>query len=153
VNVSEEHIAESEAGIVLERFKQPSETIEEDKPSIATPAIQFIPQGIIAITGPSGCGKSTLLRELLAFEASQFSSLFPSSDIAYCSQTPWVFEGTIRDNITGQSGLDSTWYQSVIRSCELNVDLDSMPKGDATDVGSEGSKLSGGQKQRIVSYT
>ncbi|GKU21471.1 unnamed protein product [Fusarium langsethiae] len=146
---SEEHTAGPETMIVLEPFKQPNDTIKEDLPAKTDQAVRFMPQGVIAITGPSGCGKSTLLRELLAFEESQLSGVYPSNDIAYCSQTPWVFQGTVRDNIIGHSELDNTWYQSVIRICELHVDLDSMPKGDETDVGSGGSKLSGGQKQRI----
>ncbi|RGP61682.1 ABC multidrug transporter [Fusarium sporotrichioides] len=146
---SEEHIAGPETMIVLEPFKQPNDTIKEDLPAKTDQAVRFMPEGVIAITGPSGCGKSTLLRELLAFEESQLSGVYPSNDIAYCSQTPWVFQGTVRDNIIGHSELDNTWYQSVIRICELHVDLDSMPKGDETDVGIGGSKLSGGQKQRI----
>ncbi|OBS25287.1 hypothetical protein FPOA_05820 [Fusarium poae] len=141
MNASQQHIMESETSIALEHFKKPAEIIQEDPPLRSTPAIQFMPKGIIAITGPSGCGKSTLLRELLASE---------ESDIAYCSQTAWIFQGTFRDNIIGHSGLDEQWYQSVIRTCELHVDLDSMPKGDETDVGSGGSKLSGGQKQRVA---
>lgn len=104
-----------------------------------------------AITGPIGCGKSTLLKGLLtedifAKEASQASS----DGIAYCSQTPWIHDGSIRDNIIGESGLDSTWYKDVVRSCELEFDLSRMPEGDATMVGSRGQMLSGGQKQRIV---
>lgn len=71
--------------------------------------------------------------------------------MAYCSQTPWIYEGTIRDNIVGCSELDNPWYQSVLRCCDLDEDIGRMPDGDAAAVGSGGSKLSGGQRQRIVS--
>lgn len=148
---SQEKVIEPESSTALERIKQPCEKIEVLSDLRGRPPVRFVPSRIIAITGPSGCGKSTLLRRLLTFEQSQASGIFPSGDIAYCSQTPWIFEGTIRDNILGQSEVDSSWYQSVLRSCELRVDLDSMPNSDATQVGSGGSKLSGGQKQRIVS--
>jgi ABC-type transport system involved in cytochrome bd biosynthesis fused ATPase/permease subunit len=152
VSMNKESNGEPQSAIVLESFEQPNKAVDEDRSSTQIPAVRFMPKGIIAITGPSGCGKSTLLRQLLTFEESQFSSLFPSGNIAYCAQTPWIFEGSIRENIIGHSEVDNTWYQSVVRSCELHVDLGGMPKGDATDVGSGGSKLSGGQKQRIVIY-
>ncbi|KAK8134552.1 hypothetical protein PG984_006564 [Apiospora sp. TS-2023a] len=103
----------------------------------------FTPNTLTAITGPIGCGKSTLLRSLLL-------NAIPSEAIAYCQQTPWVHDGSIRDNIIGQSELDIPWYQAVIHSCELDVDIKGMPEGDATPVGSRGSRLSGGQRQRIA---
>ncbi|KAM0544993.1 hypothetical protein ACHAPJ_011574 [Fusarium lateritium] len=148
-SVSQKKVAEPESSVTLEPIKQPCEKIEVHRDLRDLPPVRFMPNEIIAITGPSGCGKSTVLRKLLAFE-SQASGPFPSGDIAYCSQTPWIFEGTVRDNILGQSEIDNSWYQSVLHSCELRVDLDSMPNGDNTEVGSGGSKLSGGQKQRIA---
>ncbi|KAK7978166.1 hypothetical protein PG988_005656 [Apiospora saccharicola] len=103
----------------------------------------FAPNALTAITGPIGCGKSTLLRSLLL-------NAIPSEAIAYCQQTPWVHDGSVRDNIIGKSELDIPWYQAVIHSCELDVDIKGMPEGDATPVGSRGSRLSGGQRQRIA---
>ena len=122
----------------------------DTKPS--HPNLGFTPRSLIAITGPIGCGKSTVLRNLLFMNQAQEPSEFLSKDIAYCPQTPWIYKGTIRDNITGQSLLNLPWYQSVIRSCELDVDIAQIPEGDRATVGSSGSKLSGGQRQRIVSY-
>ncbi|MCJ1396079.1 hypothetical protein MMC18_008967 [Xylographa bjoerkii] len=112
--------------------------------------ICFTQGSFTAITGPIGCGKSTLLKGLLSETASarNISPGFPE-DIAYCGQTPWIYDGTIRGNIVGESELDAPWYNDVIRSCELDFDLSRMPEGDATVVGSRGQKLSGGQRQRI----
>ncbi|KAF5020200.1 hypothetical protein F66182_7765 [Fusarium sp. NRRL 66182] len=149
LTASQGNNVEPGSNVALECSKQPHEKVEAHCELKGFPPIRFTPNSFIIITGPSGCGKSTVLRDLLAFEESQESSLFPSGDIAYCPQTPWIFEGTIRDNIVGQSAVDDAWYLSVIRSCELHVDLDRMPKGDGTEVDSGGSKLSGGQKQRI----
>ncbi|KAL2284671.1 hypothetical protein FJTKL_08763 [Diaporthe vaccinii] len=103
-----------------------------------------------AITGPIGCGKSTLLKGLLSETIfMQGSVQVSAAHIAYCSQTPWIYEGTIRDNIVGESEFDSVWYNTVLSSCELDSDLGRMPAGDATMVGSMGSGVSGGQRQRI----
>lgn len=117
----------------------------------AFPALHFAANSITAITGPIGCGKSTILKGLLSPDGIKKSCLSASTDIAYCSQTPWIYEGTIRDNIIGQAEWDNNWYQSVVRACELEVDFSNMPQGDSTTVGSRGSRLSGGQRQRIVS--
>lgn len=116
--------------------------------------IGFTPNSITAITGPIGCGKSTILRGLLSEEAQDFWKLAPNDrSIAYCSQTVWIHDGTIRDNIIGESQWDIQRYRDVIFSCDLDVDISRMPEGDATMVGSRGLRLSGGQKQRIVSGT
>ncbi|KAH8196849.1 hypothetical protein TruAng_008990 [Truncatella angustata] len=117
---------------------------------ILSPNLYFTPNSFTAITGPIGCGKSTVLKGLLSSDEGQESCALPSRDIAYCSQTPWIYEGTIRDNIIGQSEMDDPWYQSVIQGCELDVDIGQAPEGDAAAVGSRGSKLSGGQRQRIA---
>lgn len=70
--------------------------------------------------------------------------------IAYCSQTAWLINGTIKDAICGPPGddsaLDGEWYERVVRACDLKEDLDQMPGGDQTVIGSRDVSLSGGQK-------
>lgn len=103
------------------------------------------------VAGPVGCGKSTFLKGLLG-ETPKISGhvYVPSSQIAYCDQTPWVINGSIRDNIIATTEFDDIWYQRVIHACALDIDIRRMPEGDQTVVGSKGVKLSGGQKQRLV---
>ncbi|KAM0484837.1 hypothetical protein ACHAP7_002853 [Fusarium lateritium] len=148
-SIAQERV-EGNPNISLQLLKQPLVEVTKDDGPKSLFSVQFTPNSIVAITGPSGCGKSTVLRNLLASEEAKVLGVFPSADIAYCSQTPWTFEGTVRENIIGQSELDNVWYQHVIQRCELNADLERMPKGDATEVGNRGSKLSGGQRQRIA---
>ncbi|ROW02989.1 hypothetical protein VMCG_05737 [Cytospora schulzeri] len=102
------------------------------------------------VVGPVGCGKSTLLKGLLGETPRLEGHVEVSSpEIAYCDQTPWIINGSIRDNITARSGFDAGWYATVCQACGLDIDLRQMPDGDSTVVGSKGVKLSGGQKQRI----
>ncbi|KAK6081153.1 ABC transporter [Seiridium cupressi] len=149
-SVTREKSIERDPKAPVQHAREPQTCDVTEKESVAVPTLAFTPNSLIAITGSIGCGKSTLLKRLLTVDGEQESCLFSSKDIAYCSQTPWIHEGTIRDNIIGQSDLDSPWYQSVIRACELDADIGRMPEGDAAAVGSGGSKLSGGQRQRIA---
>ncbi|KAI9150479.1 ABC multidrug transporter B [Paramyrothecium foliicola] len=102
------------------------------------------------IVGPVGSGKSTLLKAFLG-EVNIMSGTIQvsSSEIAYCDQTPWHMNGTVRDSIIAFSGVDERWYQEVLEACALKQDLRQLPKGDGTTIGSKGIVLSGGQSQRI----
>ncbi|KAH7074750.1 P-loop containing nucleoside triphosphate hydrolase protein [Paraphoma chrysanthemicola] len=103
------------------------------------------------IVGPVSSGKSTLLKALLgetpAAKGLQRSSF---SEVAYCSQSPWLVNGTLRANIIHGSDLDPIWYNTVIQACDLETDISNMPLGDETIVGSKGLSLSGGQQQRVA---
>ena len=104
------------------------------------------------VVGPVGSGKSTLLKALIGETYSLSGDLRLSvSRVAFCDQTPWLTNGTIRSNIVGESGVyDEAWYDTVIHACDLVTDFAQHSRGDQTMVGSRGVKLSGGQKQRIV---
>jgi ABC-type bacteriocin/lantibiotic exporter with double-glycine peptidase domain len=108
---------------------------------------------ITMIVGPVGCGKSTLLRVLLG-EIPEVSGTISTTfkNAAYCSQSPWITFGTIRQNIVGTSQWDQKWYDTVIQACSLQMDLQQLPAGDQTKVGVRGSRLSGGQQMRVVSF-
>ncbi|KAI1313225.1 P-loop containing nucleoside triphosphate hydrolase protein [Xylaria venustula] len=106
--------------------------------------------GLTIVTGPVGCGKSTFLKGLLKetpYYTGNVNNL--RSRVAFCDQTPWIISGSIRANITVESEFDEQWYQSVIKACALDTDINRLSHGDLTVVGSKGVKLSGGQKQRI----
>ena len=104
------------------------------------------------IVGSVGCGKSTLLKGLLGEMPMMRGNIrLSSSSIAYCSQTPWLVNGTILDNIIGFSQYDKEWYDKVLYACALEKDIQQLPQGRHTMIGSRGITLSGGQKQRLVS--
>lgn len=120
-----------------------------------TLALEPSPTGtLVIIVGSVGCGKSTLLKGLAGETPVLEGELFIKyPDLAFCEQTPWLTNASIRDNVLGENSLsdfDAGWYSMVIRACSLDMDLKRMPAGDETLVGSKGAKLSGGQKQRIV---
>lgn len=107
------------------------------------------------VIGSVASGKSTLLRALLGELPLEKGAVSVSSPrIAYCSQTPWLPNATIREVICGPSGTDGNfdkkWYQSTIHACALDHDLNLLPDGDQTGMGSGSTVLSGGQKHRVA---
>lgn len=109
-------------------------------------------RSLTLLLGPVGCGKSTLLKCLLGEMPSFEGSIYISDGgIAFCDQTPWLPNATVREVIVGSSAFDSEWYDMVLRACALEEDMRLWARGDSSPVGSRGISLSGGQKQRIVS--
>lgn len=70
--------------------------------------------------------------------------------VAYASQTPWLFKGTIRDNILFGASYDDERYKDVISCCALEPDLATFKDYDLKDVGDGGGRLSGGQRHRVA---
>ncbi|TIA11583.1 putative multidrug resistance protein [Aureobasidium pullulans] len=103
------------------------------------------------IVGPIGSGKTSLLLGLLG-EIQNLKGFvrMRSTDIAYCQQSAWLPNQTIQDIITGTLAYQEAWYQTVVSSCGLEVDISRFIDGDKALIGSRGLNLSGGQRQRLA---
>jgi ATP-binding cassette subfamily C (CFTR/MRP) protein 1 len=128
----------------------------ENKVTLTDLNVEIERGSVTVVVGPVGSGKTTflscLLGDLVSIPTTTGkgpSRLASLSETAYCSQEPWLENGTIRQNILGVSSFDVKWYDTVKSCCGL--DGDQLLKGDDTRVGSKGLSLSGGQKQRVVS--
>lgn len=128
-------------------------------------SINFPTGKLSIVTGNTGSGKSLLLAAL-AGEASLVSGSVcrprvdsnveqtgdgrvNSHDVAIVSQTPWLDDVTIQENILFGVALDQNRYDKVLYCCALDSDLAKFKDGDATRVGIKGVALSGGQRWRI----
>ncbi|KAL1490440.1 hypothetical protein ABEB36_013133 [Hypothenemus hampei] len=104
---------------------------------------------LIAIVGTVGAGKSCLLNLILG-ELKLFSGKIKvNGTVSYASQEPWLFAGSVRQNIVFGKELDMDRYHKTIRVCALKRDFSLLPYGDRTIVGERGISLSGGQRARI----
>lgn len=120
----------------------------------------------VGIIGPSGGGKSTLLKLLPLFVEPQGGSILIDGvdiqsvslqglrqKIAWVSQSPQLFNGSILENIYDgdvyrQVGLDEVKHAvAVANVLEFTVKL---PMGINSPAGENGSSLSGGQRQRVA---
>lgn len=108
-----------------------------------------ITQGLYAIIGQVGSGKSTLLNAILGEIKINAGECTINGKMSYSAQEPWLFEGTIRNNIIFVDEYNDERYRKVIEVCALDRDLKLLGRGDQTIVGERGISLSGGQKARI----
>ena len=109
----------------------------------------FEEETLAAIVGPVGAGKSTLLNAILGEVKIDSGEILVNGKISYCSQEPWVFEGTIKDNIVFVEDYDERRYRQVLKVCALERDVELWPRRDKTVVGERGVSLSGGQRARV----
>ncbi|WP_037070695.1 ABC transporter ATP-binding protein [Rhizobium sp. CF142] len=116
-----------------------------------------------ALVGPSGAGKSTVISLIPRFyDPKAGEILIDGQDIAhitkrslrqqlaYVSQQPYLFEGTIRDNIRyGRPEATDEDIEKAARLAYAHDFIVAQPQGYDTPVGENGVTLSGGQRQRL----
>ncbi|OJF93617.1 ABC transporter ATP-binding protein [Pararhizobium antarcticum] len=127
--------------------------------------VSFIAEGgkTTALVGPSGAGKSTVISLIPRFyDPSQGEILIDGQDIAgitkqslrnglaYVSQQPYLFEGSIRDNIRyGRPSATDAEVEDAARLAFAHDFIIAQRQGYDTPVGENGITLSGGQRQRL----
>lgn len=104
---------------------------------------------LIAIIGPVGAGKSSLFQVLLGELPIESGTVDIRGSLSYGSQEPWLFPGSVRNNILFGQEYDRKRYEQVVKHCALTTDFQQLPDGDKTIIGERGSSLSGGQRARI----
>jgi ATP-binding cassette subfamily B protein len=122
------------------------------------------PGKVLGIVGPPGSGKTTLLSLIpRLYDVSQGGIFIDGKDIrslkienlrshiAFMSQEPFLFAGTIRENIAFDNPLiEENQLEEIAQKAILDDTIRAFPSGFDTIVGEKGVILSGGQKQRIA---
>ena len=119
----------------------------------------------IALVGISGSGKSTLAKMMVNFYSpsqgeirlgdmnlNQIDKKSLRQHINYLPQQPYVFNGTILENLL-LGAKEGTTREDILRAVELaeiREDIERMPLNYQTELTSDGTGISGGQRQRIA---
>ncbi|TDL31345.1 thiol reductant ABC exporter subunit CydD [Jeotgalibacillus sp. S-D1] len=127
--------------------------------------VDIKPYAKVAIVGQSGAGKSTLLNLLAGLVSPSKGQVLiegrPLSDyrerawyyeLSYISQQPYIFSGTIEDNIVIGSSkeVSKEAIKEAAQQAGIMELIDSLDQGLDTQVGEAGRGLSGGEKQRLA---
>lgn len=135
-----------------------------DVPAIQDLTLSVRPGEHIALVGPSGAGKSTALKLLLRFydvgtgairidgvDIRDLPLRFLRSQIGLVQQEPFLFNGTIRDNLAyGDLTATTAAIETAASLAQAHDFIAALPDGYETAVGERGVRLSVGQKQRLA---
>ncbi|MGA7097702.1 MAG: ABC transporter ATP-binding protein [Acidimicrobiia bacterium] len=163
--VSDEHharVPRAAHGRVI--FEDVSFSYEEDRPLIEHLSLTVEPGHTIAIVGPTGAGKTTLVNLIMRFyeldggritldgvDIAQMQRSDLRSQIGMVLQDPWLFKGTIRENIAyGRPDATEEEILEAAKATFVDRFVHSLPDGYDTMIDDEGSNVSAGEKQLIT---
>ncbi|WP_246212213.1 ABC transporter ATP-binding protein [Streptomyces abyssomicinicus] len=153
--------AEVRGEIVLDRvtFAYPGRPAALEDLSLTIPAGQ-----VTAMVGATGSGKTTVAKLLMRFQDPECGRvLIDGQDvrdlrrhglrraIGFVAQDPFLFDGSIADNIRyGSFGASDEEVMRASAMAEAHTFITTLPDGYDTLIGERGAALSGGQRQRIA---
>jgi len=135
-----------------------------EEPAIRDFSMKLIPGETVALIGKSGSGKTTITNLMLrtldpdsgeilfdGIPEQELSLDWIREQISLVPQDPFLFYGTIRENLTmAKEDATDEELMAAITAAELKTFIDASPDGLETKVGDQGMALSGGQAQRLA---
>lgn len=116
-----------------------------------------------AFIGKTGHGKTTILNLLSSLTELDSGDIYLNGEprksyrandwyaqTSYISQHPYIFAGTLRDNICMGIQVSDTQIYTALKQAQLTEWVASLPNGLAAVIGEGGIGLSGGEKQRVA---
>lgn len=138
-------------------------SFDKHQPILSDIHMEIQPGARIGITGLPGSGKTSLVQMIprlydpdsgrVFLDGLDIGGLDPDllrQHIGFMPQEPFLFSGTLKENILLGREIDKTRLDQIIHVCDLTETILAMPEGIETLVGERGVTLSGGQKQRVA---
>ncbi len=107
----------------------------------------------LALVGPSGSGKSTLLEALAGWLPPEQGGIVlrPGVRVGYAGQRPYLFHGSIADNLRlADPTASAARLRAVAEAAQVMRFVEALPEGLETVIGERGFGLSGGEARRIA---
>ncbi len=142
-------VADEPLGVRLDAV---SFTFPDEVHSVVALATVEIERGTVtAFVGPTGSGKSTLLDLTAGLLAPTTGTVeLAPGPRAVVLQEPFLFSGTVRDNVVVASDIDDDAVWEALRLASADRFVRDLPAALDTVVGERGVTLSGGQRQRVA---
>lgn len=145
-------------------FENVSFSYHPDRPLIRDLSFRVEPGQTVAIVGPTGAGKTTLVNLIMRFyELDGGRIMLNGQDIAELSrhdvrartgmvlQDPWLFAGTIRENIRyGRQSATDDEITAAAKATYVDRFVHSLPDGYDTMLDEDAANVSAGEKQLIT---
>ena len=127
-------------------------------------SLRIAPGESLALVGHTGAGKSSIVKLITRFYEFQAGQIAVDGDdirtldlvsyrrqLGIVSQTPFLFSGTVADNIRyARPELSDADLEAVAQRIGSGEWLETLPAGLQTDVGERGARLSMGQRQLVA---
>lgn len=144
------------------RFEEVSFSYQ-DQPTLRGVTLEAEPGRTIALVGSTGAGKSTVLSLLARFyeidsgritidgvSIGELSKASLRGRMAYVTQEPFLFNGTVRENLLlAKRNASESEMWAALKAAHAELFVSALPRQLDTHVGERGVKLSGGEKQRL----
>lgn len=136
---------------------------ESERRGVEGVTLEVAPGRTVAIVGPTGSGKTTIAHLLVRlFDPDRGAISLDGSGLidiergaladsaALVFQEPFLFDDTVRANITLGHGYDESEVIRAAKLAQADGFISEMRDGYETQVGERGAALSGGQRQRVA---
>ncbi|MFY0665821.1 MAG: ATP-binding cassette domain-containing protein [Natronospirillum sp.] len=143
-------------------FQIPSFSYDGQKTVLRDIELTVEPGQFVGIVGHTGSGKSTLMSLLMSFypvpegqvtlggvPLNQVASSVRTRRLGLVQQDPFIFMGTIADNIRLDLDISDADIEAAARQAQLHDAIMALPNGYQTELAERGGNLSNGQRQLL----